>query len=108
MKVDSCFFGGMGTDMTGLRSFIQNLPSFNWHEHLNWFATASLIAAFACLLVLIYSALAFLLAKKSLKVEENLVVVLTQREKSVRTNSLSLLNPILAPKQNLKTDGAID
>ncbi|MEI8025951.1 MAG: hypothetical protein WCI18_06360 [Pseudomonadota bacterium] len=94
--------------MNFLKPWIQNLSSFKWNEHLNWFATASLIAAFACLLALIYAGLARLLAPKSKKTEEDLIAMLLAREKKVQTNSLRLLNPTLASNLDLKTDVVID
>lgn len=94
--------------MNFLKPWIQNLSSFKWQEHLNWFATASLIAAFACLLALIYAVLARLLAPKSIETEENLIAMLLERERKVQANSLKLLNPTLASTLDLKTDVVID
>ncbi len=95
--------------MNFLKPWIQNLSSFRWQEHLNWFATASLIAAFACLLALVYAFLARLLVvSKKIEIEEDLIAMLLEREKKVQTNSLKLLNPTLASNVDLKTDVIID
>lgn len=83
--------------------------SFRWQDHLNWLAAAGLIAGFASLLGLLYTAIAIYLARRIPKEEpQNLMEMLSKREKNISQNSLRHLSPLLVSQIELKTDAKIE